>query len=64
MHPLPSIVSFFSIACGISMITLAALVQTPLPKDDLQAYGKCTQLHPQRYCAITHAPSKVTMGKN
>jgi hypothetical protein len=64
MHPLPSIVSFFSIACGISMITLAALVQTPLPKDDLQAYGKCTQLHPERYCAITYAPSRATMGKN
>jgi hypothetical protein len=64
MHPLPSIVSFFSIACGISMITLAALVQTPLPKDDLQAYNKCTGLHPQRYCAITYAPSKATMGKN
>jgi hypothetical protein len=64
MHPLPSIVSFFSIACGISMITLAALVQTPLPEDDLQAYGKCTQLHPERYCATTYAPSKATMGKN
>jgi hypothetical protein len=46
------------------MITLAALVQTPLPKDDLQAYSKCTQIHPQRYCAITYAPSKATMGKN
>jgi hypothetical protein len=35
-----------------------------LPKDDLQAYNKCAQLRPQRYCAITYAPSKVTMGKN
>jgi hypothetical protein len=46
------------------MITLAVLVQTPLPEDDLQAYNKCTRLHPERYCAITYAPSKATMGKN
>jgi hypothetical protein len=65
MNALPSIVSFFSIACGISMITLAALVQAPLPEDNLKAYRACSRLHPQKYCAITHAPSKVrTMGKN
>jgi hypothetical protein len=65
MNALPSIVSFFSIACGISMITLAALVQAPLPEDNLKAYQACSRLHPQKYCAITYFPSKVrTMGKN
>jgi hypothetical protein len=65
MNQLPSIVSFFSIACGISMITLAALVQAPLPEDNAKAYQACSKLHPQRYCLLTHLPSKVeTMEKN
>ena len=59
MNTLPSIVSFFSIASGISMITLAALVQAPLPEDNLKAYQDCSKLHPQKYCAINYFPSKL-----
>lgn len=37
---------------------LAALawsyVAQPAPQPNLKAYQACTQLHPQRYCAITH----------
>jgi hypothetical protein len=65
MNPLPSVVSFFSIACGISMLTLAALVQAPLPEDNAKAYQACSKLHPQKYCAITYFPSKLdAMEKN
>jgi hypothetical protein len=47
------------------MITLAALVQAPLPEDNAKAYQACSKLHPQRYCLLTHLPSKVgTMEKN
>jgi hypothetical protein len=65
MNPLSSIVSFFSIACGISMIALAALVQAPPPEDNAKAYQACLKLHPQKYCLLAHLPSKVeAMEKN
>jgi hypothetical protein len=54
----------FSILSGVLVVLGWSYITPSLPKDDLQAYDKCTRLHPQRYCAITHAPSKVTMGKN
>jgi hypothetical protein len=59
MTGLPSIVSFFSIACGMSMLTLAALVQAPEPQDNPAMLRQCMQLHPERYCRLTHAPSTV-----
>jgi hypothetical protein len=59
MNAPPSIVSFFSIACGISVLTLASLVQAPLPQDNLQAFQDCSKLHPARYCRITYLPSTI-----
>jgi hypothetical protein len=65
MRDFPSLASFFAIATGMSLIIGASIINTPPPAKDALAYNKCIQLHPQRYCAITHAPSKVrTMGKN
>jgi hypothetical protein len=47
------------------MITLAALVQAPLPEDNAKAYQDCSKLHPQKYCLITYLPSKAkAMEKN
>jgi hypothetical protein len=55
----------FSILFGVLTVLGWSYITPSLPEDDLQAYNKCTQLHPQRYCAITYAPSKMqTMGKN
>jgi hypothetical protein len=54
----------FSILSGVLTVLGWSYITPSLPKDDLQTYNKCTQLHPQRYCAITYAPSKITMGKN
>ena len=54
----------FSILSGVLTVLGWSYITPSLPKDDLQAYNKCAQLRPQRYCAITYAPSKVTMGKN
>jgi len=54
----------FSILAGVLTVLGWSYITPSLPKDDLQAYSKCTQLHPQRYCAITYAPSKIqTMEK-
>jgi hypothetical protein len=65
MNALPSIVSFFSIACGISMLTLAALVQGPVPQDNPKMLHECLQIRPERYCRLTYAPSTVkAMEKN
>jgi hypothetical protein len=47
------------------MITLAALVQAPLPEDNAKAKQDCSKLHPQKYCLITYLPSKAkAMEKN
>lgn len=59
MSPIPSIASFFSIACSMSMLMLAALVQAPEPQDNPAMLRQCMQLHPERYCRLTHAPSTV-----
>jgi len=65
MNQLPSIVSFFSIACGISMLTLAALVQGPVPQDNPRMLHECMKIRPERYCRLTYAPSTVkAMEKN
>lgn len=55
MRDLPGIVSFFSIACGMSMLMLAAAIPAPKPTIDLQHYQECKQLYPERYCAISYA---------
>jgi hypothetical protein len=54
MRDLSSLVAFFSIAAGMSLIIGASFINTPAPAKDALAYHKCTQLHPQRYCAITY----------
>ena len=53
MRDISSLVSFFSIAVGVSLIIGASIISTPPPAKDALAYNKCIQLHPQRYCAIT-----------
>jgi hypothetical protein len=52
MRDLSSLVSFFAIATGMSLIIGASIISTPPPAKDALAYNKCIQLHPQRYCAI------------
>ena len=55
MRDLTSIVSFFSIACGMSVLMLAAIISPSKSTIDLQRYHECKQLHPERYCALTYA---------
>jgi len=45
-----------SIAILSGMLTTLAWSETkgPKPQPDRQAYQACTQLHPQRFCAISH----------
>ena len=54
MRDIASIVSFFSIAAGISMLTAAVVIDIKAPVKDAVAYSKCIKLHPARYCSITH----------
>jgi hypothetical protein len=54
MRDFSSLVAFFSIAVGFSLIIAASIISTPAPAKDALAYNKCIQLHPQRYCAITY----------
>jgi hypothetical protein len=54
MRDFSSLVAFFSIAAGMSLIIGASIISTPPPTKDALAYDKCIQLHPQRYCAITY----------
>jgi hypothetical protein len=54
MRDISSATAFFSIAAGMSLIIGASIINTPAPAKDALAYHKCTQLHPQRYCAITY----------
>jgi hypothetical protein len=53
MRDFSSLVSFFAIATGFSLVIAASIISTPAPAKDALAYDKCIQLHPQRYCAIT-----------
>jgi hypothetical protein len=53
MRDFSSLIAFFSIAAGMSLIIGASIINTPPPIKDALAYDKCIQLHPQRYCAIT-----------
>ena len=48
--------NFLALASLSAMLTILAwsYVTQPLPKPDRQAYQACTQLHPRRFCAITH----------
>jgi hypothetical protein len=54
MRDLTSIISFFSISCGMSVLIIAAILPPARPTVDLQRYQECKQLHPQKYCKITH----------
>jgi hypothetical protein len=36
------------------LLGLVALAYEPERKPDYKTYEQCTQLHPQRYCAIEH----------
>ena len=54
MRDLPPIVSFFSIAAGISMLIGASIIDIKPPAKDALAYHKCIKLHPERYCGITY----------
>jgi hypothetical protein len=54
MRDISAAVPFFVISCGMSLLIGASFMHTPPPAKDALAYNKCTQLHPQRYCAITH----------
>jgi hypothetical protein len=54
MRDISSATAFFSIAAGFSLLVGASFMHTPPPAKDALAYNKCTQLHPQRYCAITY----------
>jgi hypothetical protein len=53
MRDFSSLVAFFSITAGVSLIIGASTMRTPAPAKDALAYHECIQLHPQRYCAIT-----------
>ena len=54
MRDIPSVTAFLAIATGISMLTIAIFIDIKPPAKDALAYDECVQLHPQRYCAITH----------
>lgn len=43
-----------------TLATIVTLATLPVQQqDDLTAMRKCMQLHPERYCRLTHAPSTV-----
>jgi hypothetical protein len=44
---------------SFGLLGLVTLVHEPERKDDLPAFNACIKLHPQKYCTITHLPSKV-----
>jgi hypothetical protein len=58
MRDFSSACAFFSIAAGFSLLIGAAIFDIKPPAKDALAYHKCIQLHPQRYCAITHLGAK------
>ena len=53
MHSL-NLASFFAIAMGVGMLTIASIIDIKPPAKDALAYEKCVQLHPERYCGITY----------
>lgn len=54
MRDFSSLVAFFSIAAGMSLIIGASIMRTPAPARDALAYDKCLAIHPARYCGITY----------
>ena len=54
MRDFSSLVAFFSIAAGMSLIIGASIMRTPAPARDAFAYDKCLAIHPARYCGITY----------
>jgi len=49
----------FTILSGAFIVLGWSHITQPLPEDNLKAYQACSKLHPQKYCAITHFPSKL-----
>jgi hypothetical protein len=54
MRDFSSLVAFFSIAAGVSLIIGASIISTPAPAKDALAHDKCLAIHPARYCGITY----------
>ena len=54
MRDFSSLVAFFSIAAGVSLIIGASIISTPPPAKDALAYRECIEIRPQRHCAIVH----------
>ena len=54
MRDFSSLVAFFSIAAGFSLVIGASVISTPPPAKDALAYDKCLAIHPARYCGITY----------
>jgi hypothetical protein len=48
-----------AVLSGAYVVLAWSHVAQPLIKDNPKGYHACVKLHPQRYCMITHLPSKV-----
>ena len=58
MH-FPSVrISIVLLGAAAGLIGLALIVPEP-PPNDLPGLAACQQLHPDRYCRITYAPSTI-----
>jgi hypothetical protein len=49
----------FTVLSGMFVTLAWSYAAQPLPPDNAQVYEQCTQLHPQRFCAINYFPSKL-----
>jgi hypothetical protein len=49
----------FAVLSGMLTVLGWSYVTQPVPQVDLQAYRKCVSFHPQKFCALYHAPSKL-----
>jgi hypothetical protein len=49
----------FTILSGAFVVLGWSFVTQPLPQDNIKAFQDCSKLHPLKYCAITHFPSKL-----
>jgi hypothetical protein len=54
MRDFSSLIAFFSIAAGVSLLIGASIISTPPPAKDALAYQECIEIRPQRHCAIVH----------
>ena len=49
----------FAVLSGMLTVLGWSYVTQPAAQVDLQAYQKCVNFHPQKFCALYHAPSKL-----